>query len=258
VTGTIRTLLVDDEPLAREGLRAHVAKDPAFEIVGEAGDGFDAVRRIEELAPDLVLLDVEMPGLDGFGVLDAIAGGEARPVVVFVTAFDHYAVRAFDVAAVDYVVKPFGAGRLAEALGRAKARLASDAARETAVTELETLLTRLAPREPLRYLLVKTARKSRFVKTEEIDWVEGARNDVVLHVGVEEHLFGASMKTLESCLDPERFVRIHRSAIVNVDAVRELSPIAGGDWSVRLRSGAEVRMTAGHRERLLRFAKLSA
>jgi len=258
MTTRIRTLLADDEPLAREGLRTRLAADAAFEVVGEACDGFEAVRMVEELAPDLLVLDVEMPGLDGFGVLEAITGLDPKPVVVFVTAYDHYAVRAFDIAAVDYVVKPFGPGRLAEALARAKARLASSSGRAAAVRELESLLARLAPREPLRWLLVKGAKRSRFVKTEEVDWIEGARNDVVLHAGAEEHLFGASLKTLESCLDPERFVRIHRSTIVNVDAVRDLSPIAGGDWCVRLRSGAEVRMSAAHRERLLRFARLSA
>ena len=250
----IRVLVADDEPLAREGLRAVLADDPEIQIVGEAGDGFEAVRAVEEHAPDLLFLDVEMPGLDGFGVLGAL---EERPLVVFVTAFDHYAARAFDVAAVDYVLKPFAKERVVEALAKAKERLASPARKDAALEELEDLLGKLKPqRQPLRYLLVRSARKSCFLRTEEIDWIEAARNDVVLHAGGDEHLFPASMKTLESCLDPERFTRIHRSAIVNVDAVRELSPIAGGDWSVKIRSGRELRMSAAFRERLLRFAKL--
>jgi two-component system LytT family response regulator len=254
----IRALLADDEPLAREGLRAAVAGDHEIAVVGEARDGFEAVRAVEELAPDLLFLDVEMPGLDGFGVLDALRELEALPLVVFVTAFDHYAVRAFEVAAVDYVLKPFSPARVREALARAKARLKVRSSGES-TRAIENLLERLQPqREPLRWLLVPGPRKSFFLKTEDVDWIEAARNDVVLHAGEAEHLFPASLKTMAACLDPRRFVRIHRSAVVNVEAVRELSPIAGGDWSVRLRTGRELRMSAAHREALLSLGKLPA
>jgi two-component system, LytTR family, response regulator len=251
----IRALIVDDEPLAREWVRSRLAEDPEIEIAGEAEDGFSAALAIQERDPDLVFLDVQMPGVDGFGVL-AMLQGEREPVVVFVTAFDRYAVHAFDVNAVDYLVKPFSRERFETALSRAKARLAAGPAERTGS---ERLLNDLRGRgRYLEWLLVKTGERSHFVKARDIDVVDAAKNNVLLQVGEKEYVFTSTMKALEEALDPAVFLRIHRSTIVNIERVKELQPWFNGEYRVVLKSGKERTLSATYRPGLSRFRRLPA
>lgn len=250
----LRALIVDDEPLAREWVRGRLAEHEDVEVVGEAEDGFGAALAIEELRPDLVFLDVQMPGVDGFGVLQMLEG-KRLPVVVFVTAFDRYAVRAFDVNAVDYLVKPFNRERFGKALERAKERVRGGAERP----ERERLLADLrASGRFLDWLLVKSGEKSVFVKLRDVDWIEAARNSVVLHVGEKEHVFATTMKALEEALDPDLFLRIHRSTIVNLERVKELQPWFNGEYRVVLKRGTELTLSATHRSSLARFRRIPA
>jgi two-component system LytT family response regulator len=249
---TLRTLIVDDEPLARERLRNLLAGDADIEIVGECGDGRSAVAAIRELAPDLVFLDVQMPELDGLGVVAAV-GAERMPATVFVTAFDQYAVRAFDVSAVDYLLKPFDAERFAAALRRVKAQVHRQA--DAGVRDrLMTLLADARPAAALppiaERLAIKSGGKVVFVRVDEIDWVEAAGNYCRLHSGKQSHLLRETMATLEVRLDPKKFVRIHRSTIVNLDRIRELQPYFHGDYVVLLRDGKQLTMSRTYRPKL--------
>jgi two-component system, LytTR family, response regulator len=246
---SLRVLLVDDEPLVRVGLRGLLAEEPEVVVVGEARNGVEALELIGSLTPDLVFLDVQMPGLDGLGVLNALAP-EERPPVVFVTAFDQYAVRAFDLHAVDYLLKPFDAERFHVALARAQERLAArdpGPARESLRALLAELRggdaagpDRLAVREQGRIVLVPTA---------EIDWIEAADNYVRLYRGGQYHLLRESLGRLEERLDRRRFARIHRSAMVNLDRVRALEPGPGGEYDVILQDGRRLTLSRGYRDR---------
>ena len=250
MNGLIRTLVVDDEPLARERLRSLLAGEPDVQVVGECGDGCQAVRAIEELRPDLVFLDVEVPNLDGFHILESV-GGDRVPAVVFVTAYDQYALRAFDVRAVDYVLKPFGRERLQRALERARAQItrtrSSDLSSQLAAL-FEGMRSRKAPF--LKRLVIKENGRLFFLGTADIDWVEASGNYVRLHVGADAHLLRETMNALESRLDPEQFLRIHRSTIVNIERIKELQPWFHGDYHVVLRDGRQLTMSAGYREKL--------
>jgi two-component system, LytTR family, response regulator len=232
----IRALIVDDEPLARRGIRLRLAEHPDIEVAGEAEDGPAAVRMITALLPDLVFLDVQMPGMNGFDVLAEVAEIHL-PVIVFVTAYDQYAVNAFEVRALDYLLKPFTKDRFDEALRRARGELA-DGARPAA----ELLATRLTVRKGDRYLLVKI---------DDVDWLEAAGNYVEVHARGAEYLIRATLASLEKRLDPQRFVRIHRSAIVNADRVAEIRSDAHGDFDVTLAGGKVLRMTRNFSERLM-------
>jgi two-component system LytT family response regulator len=246
---TIRTLVVDDEPLARQRLRTLLGPDPDLELIGECGDGRQAVTAVQQLKPDLMFLDVEMPALDGFEVLHALAG-VALPVVVFVTAHDRYALRAFEAHALDYLLKPFDKERFAQALMRAKnqVRLGQAAGIED---RLRSLLQTVEERRPLpERLVVKSAGRVSFVRVAEVDWIEAAGNYVRLHLGKEEHLLRESLGGLEARLDPRRFVRIHRSTIVNIDRIRELRPTFHGDYQVVLKDGAELTLSRSCRDKL--------
>jgi two-component system LytT family response regulator len=245
----IRTLIVDDEPLARQRLRRLLEADPDVVVLGECGDGGQAVTDLRELRPDLVFLDVQMPVLDGFGVLREL-GGEALPAVIFVTAHDRYALKAFEVHALDYLLKPFDKARFAGALERAKAQVRQGSA--AALNERLQELLRLVParRDGPGRLMVKSGGRVYFVRIEDVDWVEAAGNYVRLHVGKEEHLLRESLSALEKKLDPGRFVRIHRSTIVNLDRVRELQPAFHGDYVVILQDGAELALGRSFRDKL--------
>jgi len=246
----IRSLIVDDEPLARERLRGLLAGEPGVEVVGECGDGCQAVRAIDELRPDLVFLDVQVPNLDGFHILESV-GGDRVPAVVFVTAYDQYALRAFDVRAVDYVLKPFGRERLQRALDRARAQIAR--ARSSDLSgQLTALFEGMRPRTApfLRRVVIKENGRLFFLRTSEIDWVEASGNYVRLHVGAESHLLRDTMSGLEGRLDPEQFLRIHRSTIVNIERIKELHPWFHGDYIVVLRDARKLTMSAGYREKL--------
>jgi two-component system, LytTR family, response regulator len=247
----IRALIVDDEPLARRKIRRLLRGAPDVVVAGECGDGAAAAAMVRELAPDLVFLDVQMPGLDGFAVLDALPPTRA-PALVFTTAYDEYAARAFEVRALDYLVKPFSRARFDEALRRAREALARPGGTGTAPDRrLAALLEELhAERARPERLLVKEDGRTRLVPVDDIDRIEAAGNYVRVHAGGASHLLRESMAALEPKLDPRRFVRVHRSAIVNVARIREIQPWFRGDLVLILRDGARVTLSRTYRERL--------
>jgi two-component system, LytTR family, response regulator len=246
----IRTLIADDEPLARERLRTLLARHGDVEIIGECANGADAIEAITELHPDLVLLDVEMPRVDGFAVLEAL-DPDALPAVVFVSAHDQYAVRAFEAHALDYILKPFDEARVDRALYRVRGQLARSAGGGRHIDpRLMSLLEELHDRRRSDRLVVKTGGRVVFLRTEDVDWVEASGNYVRLHVGGEAHLLRESMKNMERRLDPSTFVRIHRSAIVNVDRIRELEPWFHGEYIVILRDGTRLTSSRVFSDRL--------
>ena len=256
----IRTLIVDDEPLARETVRLRLAREPDVEIVGEAGDGPAAVDAILRLTPDLVVLDVQMPGLNGFDVLERVAG-ECLPAVVFVTAYDTFALRAFDVHAIDYLLKPFTAERLQRALDRVRRDLehgSADAGRGRLAELLDARAQAMAPPgadAASRYvhrLTVREGERFVIVKAEEIDWIEAAANYLRIHARGRVYLLRSTMTSLGERLDPRQFTRIHRSTIVNIDRVREIRPEWHGDYDVVLQNGKVLRLSRSYREGLLR------
>jgi two-component system LytT family response regulator len=245
----IRALIVDDEPLARERILDLLAADTEVGVVGECGDGLSAVAAIEHHKPDLLFLDVQMPELDGFGVLEAIDETKA-PVIVFVTAYDQYALRAFEVHALDYLLKPFDRERFDKAMQRAKHQIARE--RAGAVNqELVALLADLKARpKPLERLVIKSAGRVFFLRAEEIDWIEAAANYVKLHVGKESHLLRETINGLAAKLDPDKFLRIHRSTIINLERVKELQPWFHGDYVVILKDGTQLTSSRNYREQL--------
>ena len=245
----IRVLIADDEPLARRRLRRMLARDAEDELVGDCANGREAVTGIRELKPDLLFLDVQMPALDGFAVLEA-AGAEAMPLVIFVTAFDQYALRAFEVYALDYLLKPFDRQRFDKALNRAKARLLTDRTSDVGQQALALLEELKARSSHLERLVVKAGGRAFFLKTEEIDWIEAEGKYVRLHVGKESYLLREAIGSMETQLDPKRFPRIHRSTIVNIERVRELQPWFHNEYRVILRDGTELMLSRSCRKRL--------
>ena len=253
----IRALIVDDEPLAREAVRVRLELERDVQIVGEARDGPAAVEAIRRLVPDLVVLDVQMPGLDGFEVLDRVAG-DTMPVVLFVTAYDRFAIRAFEVHALDYLLKPFTAERMRQALARVRRDLERDqavAARESAAAVLDARAASLAPArggEAYAYrLTVRDGEAFVMLRTEEIDWIEAAANYVRVQARGRVFVLRGTMQALERRLDPRQFARIHRSTIVNVDRVREIRPEWHGDYDVVLADGHTLRLGRSYRGALL-------
>ncbi len=270
----VRVLIVDDESLARQRVRRLLQNEADVEIIGEAETGRDAVRMIEEMHPDLVCLDVQMPELDGFGVLREL-DGESVPMVLFITAYDEHAQRAFDVHAVDYVLKPVDADRFRAAFERARTQRAHAVAAER-LGELLATVRRLADGSGGdtrtdaagsgqaahngngaagngRYasrILVKQDGRMFFVKTTEIDWIEADRNYVRLHVGKEAHTIRERISHLEETLDPRLFARIHRSTIVNLNRVREMQQWFSGDYVVILEDGTRLRLSRHYRDRV--------
>ena len=247
---TLRILIIDDEELARQRIRRLLAREEDVEVIGEACDGAQAVDSIRSLRPDLVFLDVQMPEVDGFAVLERLRP-HPPPAVVFVTAHDDYAVRAFEVHAVDYLRKPFDAVRFKEAFSRARRRLAGAAAEERA-RKLDALLAQVEAQPPRsrERLMVRSDGRLYFVRIDDIDWVEAAGNYVKLHVGRDTHLMRETMAGIEKMLDSSRFLRIHRSAIVNLDRVREMQPWFSGEYTVILRDGTQLRLSRVYRDRL--------
>jgi len=245
----IRTLIVDDEPLARERVRLLLEKEPDLEIVGECGDGHEALQTIRKTSPDLVFLDIQMPELDGFGLLAQLDPARL-PAIIFVTAFDQFALRAFEVHALDYLLKPFDSERFQAAVRRARQWVQRNQGGEWD-PRLSALLTDLkgASKVPDR-LAVKSGGRVLLVRIEDVDWVEAADNYVNLHVGRESHLLRETMNALESRLAPERFLRISRSTIVNLDRIKELQPMFHGEYTVILHDGTRLTLSRGHREKL--------
>jgi two-component system, LytTR family, response regulator len=245
----LRLLIVDDEPVARRRLRRLVREIGDIDIAGEAGDGNSAVSAIRTLKPDIVLLDVQMPEMDGFQVLKSI-GRETLPAVIFVTAFDQYALRAFEVHALDFLLKPVSAEKLAGAVERARTRIAERRG-ATVDPRVLALLDDLASRRRfLSRLPVKLRGKLVVIDLADVDWIEAADNYVTLHVGGNAYPARETMSRLERELDPERFVRIHRSAIVQVDRIKELLPDFHGDFVVVLRNGARVTLSRTYRRKV--------
>jgi two-component system LytT family response regulator len=247
---TTRVVIVDDEPLAREKLRTLLDGRAGYELVAECGDGAAAVQTIHELEPDLVFLDVEMPGLDGFGVLEALETGR-EPHVVFVTAYDRYALRAFEVRALDYLLKPFARARFEEALARVEERRRDRSAAPEEWTEIRALLDELrAERGYAARLVVRTGQKITFVATADVDWIEADGNYARLHAGKRDYLLRETMKNVEARLDPRRFLRIHRSAIVNLDRIASVEPYFHGEYIVTLTDGHRITASRTHSARL--------
>jgi two-component system LytT family response regulator len=238
----LTTLIVDDEPLAREGLRLLLSRDPEVSAMREARDGREAVEAIRESNPDLVFLDVQMPEMDGFEVVRKI-GPERMPHVVFVTAHDQYAIQAFEINALDYLLKPVIEERFVKALLRAKGRIRSNLTADSNRQIIGLLETIASPRSYVKRLAVQSAGKTVFVNVEDIDWIQAAENYVELHAGQASYLLHVTMNTLEKSLDPEIFLRIHRSIIVNLVRIKNLQPGAHGEYVITLRDG--VRLQSG-------------
>lgn len=247
---TLRVLIVDDEPVARRGILRLLRQEPDIEVVGECGDGAAALAALAELAPDLVFLDVQMPELDGFAVLEAI-GAERMPAVVFVTAYDRHAVRAFDAQAIDYVLKPIDPQRFQQALRRARAHLAHpDEGFVRRVSEALKLIDRgERSRHPAR-LAIRSDGRVRLIDIADVDQIVAAGNYVEIHAGGRSHLMRETMASLEARLDPQRFVRVSRAAIVSLDRIREVQPLFNGDFVVLLRNGAQVNGSRRYRAAL--------
>jgi two-component system, LytTR family, response regulator len=252
----IRVVLVDDEPYARERMRTALDPMPDLEVAAECADGLEAVQAIRHCRPDLVLLDVQMPGLDGFGVVERV-GVERMPAVVFVTAYDRYALRAFEVHALDYVLKPFDGSRLTSAVRRGveqvRLRRVGNVGRRLAAMLEELPAASESARQPYAArILVREREGYGFVETARVDWLEAAGNYLRLHSGDRTWLIRGTLAGIMPSLDPARFVRIHRSTIVNLERVREIQPWVGGDYIAILKDGRQLRVSRTHREDLLR------
>jgi two-component system, LytTR family, response regulator len=229
----IRTMVVDDEPLARSNLTVLLRRDPEIAMVGECGSGVDAAEEIRRAEPDLLFLDVQMPECDGFDVLTML-GKHVPPAVVFVTAYDQYALRAFEAGALDYLLKPFNTARFERALGRAKEKMAGSKGRT----------------RKLERLVIKSAGEVAFVSAAEIDWIEAADYYAALHVGAKTHLLRRSISDLEQDLDLDVFCRIHRSTMVNLERVQALKLGEDGEYRVVIRDGTELRLSRRYRKQL--------
>jgi two-component system LytT family response regulator len=252
MTGTakIKTLIVDDETLARRRIRRLLAAESDVEVVGECGDPQKAVDFIQERNPDLVFLDVQMPGLDGFGVLESLPP-KTSPAIIFVTAFDQYALRAFEVRALDYLLKPFDRARFRKALDRARTQIRQQVTTPLD-TRLNTLLDNLGSKpKAMDRVVIKSAGRIMFLRTDEIDWLEAADNYVRLHVGQDSHLLRETLGTLETRLDSSKFMRIHRSTVVNIDRMKELQPWFHGDYIVILQDGTRLNLSRTYRDRVI-------
>ena len=249
----LRVLIVDDEPVARRRIRRLLRADRDIDVVGEAADGAAAVQAIAEKQPDLVFLDVQMPELDGFGVLRRVGPGRA-PGVIFVTAFDQYALRAFEVHAVDYLLKPFTRERLLDAVARVReSRQPGERGQDP---RLAALLEELTERPRfLRRLPARAGSRIVLIDAADIDWLQAADNYVLVHSGGREYLLRETLTRLEGELDPHEFVRIHRSVLVRFDRIGDLVPTEHGDYRVTLKSGVQLTLSRTYRDRVERVLK---
>ncbi|MFO1207347.1 MAG: response regulator [Burkholderiales bacterium] len=247
---TIRTVIVDDEPVARRGILRLLRQEPDIEVVEECGDGVAAISAINAHAPDLVFLDVQMPELDGFAVIEAI-GGNRMPAIVFVTAFDQHAVRAFDAQAIDYVLKPIDPERFRRALDRVRSHLAHpDDGFVRRVSEALKSIDRGELRGYPSRLAIRSEGRVRLLDIDEFDRIIAAGNYVEIHTGAKHHLLRETMTSLESRLDPRSFVRVSRAAMVSVARIREIQPLFNGDFVVILRNGMQVNGSRRYRAAL--------
>lgn len=255
---TIRTLVVDDEKPARRRLLDLLEQQQDVEVVGVGRDGREAVELIRDKKPHLLFLDIQMPNLDGFGVLEDV-GPLRMPVTVFVTAYDNYAIQAFEAHALDYLLKPFSDERFETALNHARRHIkthrASELGRQFArLLADQTAAEAAPPPEPatgnLQRLVLKSSGRVKFLDVDEIDWIEAAGVYVYLHTGAKTYLYRATIGELQQRLDPERFVRVHRSAAVNTDRIQELHPLSHGDYTVLLKDGTEIKLSRKYRPQL--------
>jgi two-component system LytT family response regulator len=252
---TIKAIIVDDEPIARRNLQALLEEDPEIEVVAVCASGNEAVKLIRKVPPDLLFLDVQMPEIDGFTVLKKI-NITSIPAIVFVTAYDQYALRAFEAHALDYLLKPFSDERFAITLERAKSQIRQRDAAELS-HKLHALLTEHSEQPQssatgahVTRFLIKEASRVFFVKAEEIDWIEAADYYVTLHSGAKAHLLRETMSDLETKLDPAKFLRIHRSAIVNLHRVKEVQTRSGAEYVAILKDGTQLKLSRGRRDQL--------
>src|SRR4029079_10474145 len=248
-TAKIRALVVDDEPLARRRIRRLLSRDVEVEVIGDCTNGYEAIETINRQAPQLVFLDVQMPEVDGFAVLESL-DQETMPFVIFVTAYDKYALKAFEVSAVDYLLKPFDKKRFEQALQRAKARLTTERGSELNEQTLALLQELKARSQCLERLLIKSGGRAFFLKTDEIDWIGVGGEYVRIHVGAESYLFREGITTIEHQLDQRKFMRVHRSHIVNIDRVKELQPWFNHEYRVLLHNGTKLILSRSCRKKL--------
>ncbi len=245
----MRVLIADDEPLARKRIRTLLADIPDVTVVGECANGREAAEAIRTQAPDVVFLDIQMPELDGFGVLQQ-AGDTTLPAIIFVTAFDQFAVRAFDVHALDYILKPFDRDRFNRAVQRAREHMAHGQAALTQA-QIQALLADLRPdnRKDER-ILIKSVGRGVLVAVSEIDWIESAGNYVTIHAGGQTHLYRQTMKSMEKRLDQRTFRRVHRNIIVNISRIKELHAMGKGEYVLKLRDGTRLTVSRRYRQNL--------
>lgn len=256
VTTPIRALIVDDEPAARAAIATLLAEDPEIRIVGECADGRSALAAVEADAPDLLFLDVQLPVMDGFTMLRQLNGVDL-PAVVFVTAYDQYALKAFEVHALDYVLKPFDDQRFREAVARVKRQIRQGKLGALSEQLLALLESGAGPRAPaqvpgqyLKRLVIKSGGRVTLLGVKDIDWIEADGDYVKIHVGRTWHLLRETMKQLEAQFDPARFVRIHRSTIVNIERIKELQPYFRGEYVLILQDGSSLKLSRGYKEHL--------
>jgi len=241
-----KVLIVDDEPLARQRILDLLKSEADLEVIGEARNGAEALDKIQSMKPDLVFLDVQMPEVDGFGVIQAL-GADEMPHVIFVTAYDQYALQAFEVNALDYLLKPFDQERFYLALSRAREHLGRED--DPIADQIRQLLVDVKPEEERTdRLIIKSEGRIFFIKTEDINWIEAAGNYVTLHVGQEEFLMRETMAGMEAKLDPRQFIRIHRSHIVNIESIKEIKPWFNGEYHVDLKDGTQLTLSRKYRQ----------
>ncbi|MCI0618475.1 LytTR family DNA-binding domain-containing protein [bacterium] len=245
----IRVCIIDDEPIACRRIQRLLKDDDDIEIVGICNDGEEALDAIHQFHPDLIFLDVQMPGMDGFEVLSSL-NPESMPHVIFVTAFDRYAIKAFEVHALDYLLKPFDRKRFEQAVERSKAQIHQSQQRSSS-SELVALLKEMKSQsQHLERLVVKSQGRVFFLKTDEIDWIEAQGKHVSIHIGKETHLVREAMNNLETELDPKKFARIHKSTIVNIDRIKQLQPLVHGDFRVILRDSTVLTISRRYRQKI--------
>ena len=249
MTDRIATIIVDDEPLACRRVQRLLREDSEIEVVAICTNGEQAVEAILEKRPRLLFLDIQMPGMDGFQVLDAVQNVYV-PAVVFITAYDRYAIQAFEVHAIDYLLKPFDRDRFEHTLSRAKEMIRHNEQRRI-IAELQALREEIQTRPRyLERIVIKTGGRIYFLKTQQIDWIEAQGKYIAIHTGNESHLLREPISSVEADLDPRRFARIHRSTIVNIDRIKMIQPLFHGDCKVILQNGAELMLSRSYRQRL--------
>jgi len=244
----IRAIIIDDEPLAREKVNLFAAGEPDIEIVASCSNGHEAIASYNRFKPDLLFLDIQMPEIDGFEVLQRLSSN-GLPGIIFITAYDEFALRAFEFHALDYLLKPYNRERFQKSVAHARTILQSTIEAETTSEQIKALLNSIQQRSnKLERLIVKTNGRTIFLRIDEIDWVEAAGNYVKLHVGNESHLIRETMNGLEQQLNPQQFIRIHRSTIINIEKIKELEPYFNGEYKVILNNSTQLILSRNYRE----------